>query len=295
MNTSPSEIAADARLVALFLGDYYKIWQTYFPGLNKRAHWYAIFAARRHPVNGVPCRALHRTLYGAYGTDIRTCIERVKDCERDGFVRILNPGGQPCQASPACSIVPTPKLHEQFEHHCNDTIHELCSMFGDDGRQLRCNPTVVSGIFNLLGAFDQKWRDTTDQIVRQKGLTPAHVNDAMDHLVTYQYWAIVMLLWRASAFGNPHAQSPAMVVDEINSRMWEVLGLGHLAIKERVSNLVRWGFLAEQTVKKHKAVRLTDIAGAAISATLAETKPLLRELYDKLIAEHTKLAAAASA
>jgi hypothetical protein len=46
--------------------------------------------------------------------------------------------------------------------------------------------------------------------------------------------------------------------------------------------LIRWGFFAEQTIKKRKAVALTPIAGSAISDSLAETKPLLRELHGKL-------------
>ena len=82
----------------------------------------------------------------------------------------------------------------------------------------------------------------------------------MDHLVAYQYWAIIMLLWWASPFGNDQPSSPALVIDEINSRMWDALRLGHLAIKERVDNLIRWGFFAEQTIKRHKAVALTPVA-----------------------------------
>ena len=278
----------DDRVVALFQNDYYRIWETYFPGLNKRAHWHAIFAARTASP-GVSCRTLHRALYGAYGTDIRTCIERIKDCEEDGFVQILDANGQPCSASANCLIAATPKLHQNFEHHCNDTIHELCSIFGDDAPGFadgaRCSDKVAAGIFELLGAYDRKWRDTCEQVVRHKGLTPAHVNDAMDHLVTYQYWAIVMLLWRARVFGQSAGEVPAMVVDEVNSRMWDVLRLGHLAIKERVANLTRWGFFAETTVKKHKAVHLTEIAAAGISQSLADTKLLLRALYDRLVAE----------
>jgi hypothetical protein len=53
--------------------------------------------------------------------------------------------------------------------------------------------------------------------------------------------------------------------------------------KERVANLIRWGFFAEQTIKKHKAVALTPVAGSAISASLSATKPLLHELYTKLV------------
>jgi hypothetical protein len=105
----------------------------------------------------------------------------------------------------------------------------------------------------------------------------------MDHLVTYQYWAIIMLLWSASPFGGSRPDAPALVIDEINSRMWDALRLGHLAIKERVSNLIRWGFFAEQTIKKHKAVALTPVAGSAISESLAATKPLLQDLYIKLV------------
>ncbi|MGC2198657.1 MAG: hypothetical protein WA633_00695, partial [Stellaceae bacterium] len=84
----------------------------------------------------------------------------------------------------------------------------------------------------------------------------------------------------------------ALVIDEINSRMWDVLQLGHLAIKERVGNLIRWGFFTEQTIKKHKAVALTPIAGTAISKSLAATGPLLRELHAKLLPRQTELAAA---
>jgi hypothetical protein len=114
----------------------------------------------------------------------------------------------------------------------------------------------------------------------------------MDHLVTYQYWAIVMLLWSASPFGADHANSPALVIDEINSRMWDALRLGHLAIKERVGNLIRWGFFSEQTIKKHKAVALTPVAGSAISKSLAETKPILRELHSKLVSQHAEMMSA---
>ena len=92
-------------------------------------------------------------------------------------------------------------------------------------------------------------------MVRQKGLTPAHVNDAMDHLVTYQYWAIVMLLWSASPFGSGRTAAPALVIDEINSRMWDVLRLGHLAIKERVGNLIRWGFLRSRRLRSTRPWR----------------------------------------
>jgi hypothetical protein len=279
----------DDRIVALFLSDYYQIWETYFPGLNKRAHWHAIFAARTAPPPGVSCRTLHRILYGAYGTDIRTCIERIKDCEDSGFISIVDPAGAACQASPNCLIAATEKLHQNFDHHCNDTVHELGSVFGDDelmqGERVHGSEAVVSGIFELLGAYDRKWREATEIVVRHKGLTPAHVNDAMDHLVTYQYWAIVMLLWRAGVFGQSEPAAAAMVVDEINSRMWDVLRLGHLAIKERVANLIRWGFFAERTIRKHKAVYLTDIASEAITKGLSETKPLLRAFYDKLAAE----------
>ena len=115
---------------------------------------------------------------------------------------------------------------------------------------------------------------------------------SMDHLVTYQYWAIVMLLWSASPFGSDHADAPALVIDEINSRMWDALRLGHLAIKERVDHLIRWGFFAEQTIKKHKAVALTPGAGTAISKGLAEAKPLLAELHVKLAPDYAGLASA---
>lgn len=288
----------DDRIVALFLNDYYRIWETYFPGLNKRAHWHAIFAARAAAPPGVSCRSLHRTLYGAYGTDIRTCIERIKDCEEAGFIRIVDVDGGPCQLSPNCLVQATEKLHQNFAHHCNDTVHELGSVFGDDdGLQsdgLNCSDAVVSGIFDLLGAYDRKWREASDTVVRHKGLTPAHVNDAMDHLVTYQYWAIAMLLWSAAALSGNGDHPQALVVDEINSKMWDALRLGHLAIRERVGNLIRWGFFSETTIKKHKAVAMTPFAGATIGGGLAETHPLLAQLYRK-IATPSGLAAIRSA
>jgi hypothetical protein len=77
--------------------------------------------------------------------------------------------------------------------------------------------------------------------------------------------------------------------------MWDVLRLGHLAIKERVGNLIRWGFFAEQTIKKHKAVALTAVAGAAIGESLAATEPLLRDLHDKLVPQSAQIARAKSA
>jgi hypothetical protein len=117
----------------------------------------------------------------------------------------------------------------------------------------------------------------------------------MDHLVTYQYWAIVMLLWWASPLGGDDAGTPALVIDEINSRMWDALRLGHLAIKERVDSLIRWGFFSEHTIKKHKAVALTPLAGDAISKSLAEAKPLLQELHAKLVSRPPEMIAVRSA
>lgn len=287
MNTGYAELESADRIVARFLCEYYKIWQAYFPGLNKRAHWHVIFSARMSTKEGISCRAIHRTLYGFYGTDIRTCIERVKDCESDGFIGVFDTSNQPCPASAGCLIRATDKLYQSFDRHCRDTIDEACSVFGDAvppaGTTLPCDDAAISAIFQFFGAYDRKWRETSEHVVREKGLTPAHLNDAMDHLVTYQYWAIVMLLWRASPLGNNHSGAPALVIDEINSKMWDALRLGHLAIKERVGNLIRWGFFAEGTIKRHKAVSLTAFAGSAIIDGLAETRPLLDELHAKLV------------
>ncbi|MBV8133312.1 MAG: hypothetical protein JO282_12505 [Alphaproteobacteria bacterium] len=287
------------RVVARFLCEYHRIWQDHFPGLNKRAHWHVIFSARTSPVEGVACRSIHRTVYGFYGTDIRTCIERVKDCERDGFIRVTDASNRPCTASPTCLITATGKLYESFDRHVEDTTDAVYAALGDRERRrlalTKCNDAAIAAIFGFFGAYDQKWRETCEFVVRQKGLTPAHVNDAMDHLVTYQYWAIVMLLWWASPFGSDDADSPALVIDEINSRMWDALRLGHLAIKERVDNLIRWGFFTEQTIKRHKAVALTPVAGSAISKSLAEAKPLLHDLDAKLVSQQAEVVGAQSA
>jgi hypothetical protein len=287
MNTDVAEAEAAEQVVARFLCGYHKIWQNYFPGLNKRAHSHVMFSARCGPEEGVSCRSIHRTLYGLYGTDIRTCIERIRDCENDGFIRVLDASGQPCTVSPTSLIAATDKLDEAFDRHCRETIEELCKAFGGRER-LRapgfdCDRSAISALFSFFNSYDQKWRETCELVVRQKGLTPAYANDAMDHLVTYQYWAILMLLWSASPFGGGRPDAPALVIDEINSRMWDALRLGHLAIKERVGNLIRWGFFAEQTIKKHKAVALTPVAGSTISESLAATKPLLRDLHAKLV------------
>lgn len=299
MNTGYAERESADRVVARFLCEYHRIWQNHFPGLNKRAHWHVIFSARSGPAEGVSCRSIHRTLYGFYGTDIRTCIERIKDCERDGFIKIIDASNRPCTASPACLITATGNLYASFDRHSGDTTDAVSAALGDRERRrlppMECSDAAIAAIFSFFGAYDQKWRETCEFVVRQKGLTPAHVNDAMDHLVTYQYWAIVMLLWWSSPFGTSDPNSPALVIDEINSRMWDALRLGHLAIKERVGNLIRWGFFTEQTIKRHKAVVLTPIAGSAISKSLADTKPLLDELDAKLVSQQTDVVGARSA
>lgn len=282
---------SDERVVAEFLDRYHRIWQANFPGLNKRAHWHVMFAARNAPREGLSCRTIHRTLYGTYGTDIRTCIERIRDCERDGFVRIVDNSNEPCSASPACLIVPTEKLRANFDAHCAATIAEVCRVFGDaEGADISCNPSAAAAIYGFFGGFDRNWRETSELVARWKGLTPAYLNDAIDHLITYQYWAIVMLLWSRSEFGCDDPPPHAVVVDEINSKMWETLRLGHLAIRERVGNLIRWGFFAEETVKRHKAVSLTPVAGTAIAKCLANSKPLLADLHRKFV-ERSELVA----
>ena len=152
---------------------------------------------------------------------------------------------------------------EAIERSNRETIEELCEAFRDRESprppRVDCDRAAISVLLSFFNSYDQKWRETCELVVRQKGLTPAYANDAMDHLVTYQYWAILMLLWSASPFGGGRPDTPALVVDEINSRMWDALRLGHLAIKERVGNLIHWGFFAEQTIKKHKAAALTPL------------------------------------
>ena len=299
MNAGYAEPESADRVVARFLCEYHRIWQNHFPGLNKRAHWHVIFSARTALAEGVSCRSIHRTLYGFYGTDIRTCIERVKDCERDGFIKVTDASNRPSAASPACLITATGKLYESFDRHGRDAIDAVRASLGDRERRrlspAKCEDGAIAAIFGFVGAYEQKWRETCEFVVRQRGLTPVHLNDAMDHLVTYQYWAIVMLLWWASPFGSDDANSPALVIDEINSRMWDALRLGHLAIKERVDNLIRWGFFTEQTIKRHKAVALTPVAGSAISKGLAEAKPLLQELDAKLASQQPDVIGARSA
>lgn len=282
------------RLVARFLLEYYAIWEKCFPGLNKRAHWHVIFLARTSGDAGISSRAMHRTVYGSYGTDIRTCIERIKDCQRDGFVKVFDAASRECAPSAGCLVGPTDALWECFDAHCRETIEAICTVAGDAARPrlVACDEAAIAEIYRFFGVCDQKWRETCEQIVRSRGLTPAYRDDAMDHLVTYQYWAIVMLLWSASPFGSDHAGPSALVVDEIISKMWERLRLGHLAIKERIGNLIRWGFFAEETIKKHKAVSLTPQAGAAVSAGLAEIMPLLIDLRDRLVPERGPLISA---
>jgi hypothetical protein len=281
------------------LSEYYKNWQNNFPGLNKRAHWHVIFSARLAGPEGVSCRAIHRALYGSYGTDIRTCIERINDCGRDGFVSIFDAGERPCTASPGCLIAATDKLRERFDRHCRAAIDEMRAVFGDTERRfgppIRCDNATISAMFHFFGACEEKWREAAEAVVREKRLTPAFHNDAMDHLVTYQYWAIAMLSWSASPFGSDAAGSPALVVDEISSKMWEALQLGHLAIRERVENLIRWGFFSEQTIRHHKAVAMTPFAGSMIGKSLAETRPLLEQLYRKIAAPSAPVVAAKSA
>jgi hypothetical protein len=299
MNAGYAELKTADRVVARFLSEYHKNWQNNFPGLNKRAHWHIIFSARLAGDDGVSCRSIHRALYGSYGTDIRTCIERINDCERDGFVTVFDAAARPCLASAGCLIGATSKLRECFERHCRATIDELRAACGDGERRfaspIRCDDDMISAIFQFFHAYDEKWRETAETVVRQKRLTPAFHDDAMDHLVTYQYWAIAMLLWSATPSGSDGAGSPALVVDEVNSKMWDALRLGHLAIRERVGNLIRWGFFSEQTIKKHKAVAMTPYAGTMIGKGLAETRPLLDQLYRKIAAPAAEIIAARTA
>jgi hypothetical protein len=284
-----STIISPERAAARFLLQYYDIWGRYFPGLNKRAHWHVLFSARTGDNQGISSRAIHRTLYGSYGTDIRTCIERIKDCERDGLIKVFNEVNRPTAASPGCLIGPSSRLIERFDGHCRETIAEICAVAGGEVHRYHsateCHDDLISDIYHFFNAYDRMWRNTSEIVVKQKGLTPAYAEDAMDHLVTYQYWAIIMLLWTASTSGSDRANPSALVIDEIISRMWDRLRLGHLAIKERVSNLVRWGFFTEQTIKKHKAVSLTPVAEDAINNGLAATHPLLLELHQAL-AQH---------
>jgi len=111
-------LEGDDQVVGRFSTNYHTIWQKHFPGLIKRAHWHVIFSARCGLDQGVSCRSIHRTLYGSYGTDIRTCVERVKDCEQGrSFVQVIDPNGKPCAASAGSFFVGTDKLRQNFDRH----------------------------------------------------------------------------------------------------------------------------------------------------------------------------------
>src|SRR5689334_18775635 len=164
MNAEVIEAEPAEQVVARFLTGYHKIWQKYFPGLNKRAHWHVMFSARCSPEGGVSCRSIHRTLYGLYGTDIRTCIERIKDCENVGFIRVLDASGQPCNASPTALIAATGKLLEGFGRHCRETIEALYRAVGySEGGRLPgfdCDRATISAILSFFNSYEQKWRET---------------------------------------------------------------------------------------------------------------------------------------
>jgi hypothetical protein len=155
MNGGYTERESADRLVARFLCEYHRIWQIYFPGLNKRAHWHVIFSARTGPAEGISCRSIHRTLYGFYGTDIRTCIERIKDCERDGFIRVIDASDRPCTASPACLITATGKLYASFDRHGSDTIDAVSTALDHRERRrlppVECNDAAIAAIFSFFG------------------------------------------------------------------------------------------------------------------------------------------------
>lgn len=53
MSAAYSTVKSPERVVARFLLEYYNIWDRYFPGLNKRAHWHVIFMARSCDRGGV--------------------------------------------------------------------------------------------------------------------------------------------------------------------------------------------------------------------------------------------------
>ena len=53
MSAAYSMVKSPERVAARFLLQYYDIWEKYFPGLNKRAHWHVIFMARASDEAGV--------------------------------------------------------------------------------------------------------------------------------------------------------------------------------------------------------------------------------------------------
>src|SRR5215831_12355872 len=82
----------------------------------------------------------------------------------------------------ASLIAATDKLHEAFDRHCRDTFEDLCDAFGDSkgsgSRDIDCDRAAISAVLNFFNTYDQKWRETCEVVVRQKGLTPAYANDA---------------------------------------------------------------------------------------------------------------------
>src|SRR5215470_7382009 len=169
MNSGYTERESADRLVARFLCEYHRIWQNHFPGLNKRAHWHVIFSARTGPAEGVACRSIHRTLYGFYGTDIRTCIERIKDCERDGFIKVIDASSRPCSASPTCLISATGKLYASFDRHGSDTIDAVRAALDHRERRhlpaVECGDAAIAAIFSFFGCYDQNWRETCEFVI----------------------------------------------------------------------------------------------------------------------------------
>jgi hypothetical protein len=152
-----SIIISPGRAAARFLLQYYDIWGRYFPGLNKRAHWHVLFLARTDDNQGVSNRAIHRTLYGSYGTDIRTCIERIKDCERDGLIKVFDEANRPTVASPGCLIGSTACLIERFDGRCRETITKICAIAGGEVHRYHsaaeCNDSLISDIYRLFIAL----------------------------------------------------------------------------------------------------------------------------------------------
>ena len=138
--------------------EYYGIWEKFFPGLNKGAHRHVIFMARTNSEAGISSRAIHLTLYGSYGTDIRTCIERIKDCQSEGFIRVFDAANRECAAAPGCLIGATDKLCGSFEAHWRDTLDEICAVAGHELRPPLaappCGAAAISEIYRFFEVCD---------------------------------------------------------------------------------------------------------------------------------------------
>jgi hypothetical protein len=184
-----------AFVVCEFVRGYSHIWDRYFPGCARRAHWQIAQLVRMSEDGELFSVAVGRT-NEMFGMDEATCLLRTRELIQEGLIKSEN------EIHASTCLYPTPPFIEKYDNHVLEAVqllYETAKSFDQTLPRLgglRPGTALNKRFFAFFADYREVHNDFRVRFLR--GSIPnsrALQVKALRTLMTYAYWYIFTTAW----------------------------------------------------------------------------------------------------